>query len=148
MKRMYVGGVVAALVGMSIVGCGGSAATLTQEKAVGSWTLQSGKGPDGDIAIVSTNPITLDIDADGTITGSSGCNNLMSSMEVSENGAVTLPEAGGALTLMACEEPVMKAESAFMQTLDGVTKGSIKGSLMTLEGDNGTLVFEKIEPQS
>jgi heat shock protein HslJ len=59
--------------------------------------------------------ITAEFSEDGKVSGSSGCNNYNTTYEVSGN-KITFGEQG-ALTMMACPDPVMEQEKAYLDTL-------------------------------
>ena len=101
-----------------------------------SWTLVeiAGSAPAGD-----ARP-TLVFAADGTtVSGNAGCNRF--------NGAVAID--GGSIdfgplasTRMACPEPAMSVESAYLGALDGAATWRMEGSQLVLEGAT-TLTFDE-----
>lgn len=62
-------------------------------------------------------------------TGSSGCNNLTGSFQLSGNSLQLL---GGAMTMMACPDPIMKQEQEFNQALTATGSYKIEGNTLEL----------------
>jgi heat shock protein HslJ len=113
----------------ALVACegGGSPSASAMSLPGTSWMLAElgGSAPAGGATA------TLAFGADGTATGNSGCNTF--------NGSVTLDGSSidfGALatTRMACPEPGMSLETAFLGGLDGATSWRIDGGQLVLEG--------------
>lgn len=100
-----------------------------------SWILSSLNGnlPATEI------PITLQFGADGTASGSDGCNRYMTQFAESENTLTFSPIAG---TMMACEEPAGSQAAAYTQALASVTNFA-KGSrdLVLFAGNEIVLTF-------
>ena len=99
-----------------------------------SWTLVEigGSAPAGD-----AKP-TLVFGTDGTVTGNSGCNTF--------NGTVTIDGSTigfgpMATTRMACPEPAMSVESAYLAGLDAAATWRMDGGQLVLEGAT-TLTFD------
>lgn len=136
----------AGIVALAIAGCGGGGgdaapAAGTAESIVGTWTLESGDGPNGEVKPVASSPITLEIAADGTASGTGGCNNVNTQITVGAEGALTVGPV--ASTLMACEEDVMAAEFAFTTALEGATKATVSEGKLELIGEGIDLKFAK-----
>lgn len=137
---MATGALVLALAGCSSGGSVDAQEPLTAESAVGVWQLVDGDGPGGEVKPMEDSPITLTIESDGAFSGTSGCNNIMGTMTITD-GAVDMGAIGQ--TLMACEDDAMKIESAYSQALDSVTAGSRTADAMTLRGDKTELHYKK-----
>lgn len=106
---------------------------------VGTWVLASGTTADGDLALDEAFPVTLEAMDDGSVAGQSACNRYMGSAEV--NGqAIQFSQM--ASTMMACEEPVMALEQAYLAALAVVESGTSDGETLTLTGPDVELVFE------
>lgn len=74
------------------------------------------------------------------VSGSSGCNRLMGSYKLDGDSLHFEPAA---LTRMACPEPVMKLEHAFLEALRATTRYRIEGrNLHLLEGNRTLATFE------
>ncbi len=55
---------------------------------------------------------------DGTVSGSAGCNSFGGSYAVADDGGLSIEP--GAMTEMACDEPLMQLETAYVATLGEV----------------------------
>jgi heat shock protein HslJ len=82
--------------------------------------------------------ITLAFDANDAVSGSSGCNNYAGQPTIDGSKISFGPLAG---TRMACPEPAMSAEAAYLAALDGVTSWRMQGSRLVLEGAT-TLTYD------
>ncbi len=86
--------------------------------------------------------ITAGFGGDGSVSGSGGCNNYNGPYTV-EGGSITF----GALasTMMACPEPQMGAETAYLGALKEVNAWTVEGTTLTLAGPGGQpgLVFTR-----
>ena len=73
------------------------------------------------------------------VNGNSGCNQFFGTYTYAE-GSIDIKTGG--MTMMACEEPVMGLESAFIAALDGAETASIDdaGQLL-LSGTAGDILF-------
>ncbi len=146
MKRVLSIVAAAGLVMAGAAGCSGSGGSgsgggaATQESVAGSWTLVDGKGPEGEVKPLADHPIELVVQEDGTFSGTSGCNNIMGTMTVTD-GAVDMGAVGQ--TMMACEEDAMKIEYAYTQALNDVTAGSATEDTLTLRGADSELNYKK-----
>ncbi len=83
--------------------------------------------------------------ADGMISGSAGCNNYNAA--VSSDGGQTLTVGPAASTMMACPDPAMAQETAYLTALQGATQwsyliGQLVISTMGEDGSYGTLYYE------
>ncbi len=130
----------AAIGAFALSGCGGSSSTseLTIEEMTGSWVLESGSGPAGEIEAVDGVPVELEVDADGTFSGNAGCNNLFGKVTL-EDGRLSIGPV--ASTMMACDEALMDRDQVYAVALEAVTHGSVDGDKLTLEGNDTKLVF-------
>lgn len=143
-----VGALVAAagLIMGAIAGCssgGGSSAdegaAITLESAAGTWLLESGTGPEGEVAPEDGNPIELLIEEDGTFSGSSGCNSIMGGMTITD-GKVTMGPV--AQTQMFCEGPAMDIEAAYTAALNVIDGGFVADGKLTLTGPDASLLYK------
>lgn len=116
-------------------GSGGAAATVD---LVGTWSLTAGTAPDGALALIETAPITLGVSAEGAASGNAACNRYTGAVEA-DGATVTFGEL--ATTRMACEEPVMALETAYLAALAAVDTGVREGDELTLTGPDVELVY-------
>lgn len=114
-------------------------APITLESAAGTWLLESGTGPAGQIAPEAGVPIELLIEEDGTFSGGSGCNTIMGQMAITD-GKVTMGPI--AQTLMFCEGPAMDIEAAYTAALDAVDGGSVSDGKLSLTGPDVILQYK------
>jgi uncharacterized lipoprotein YbaY/heat shock protein HslJ len=87
-------------------------ATPADPLAGTTWTLTELIGE----SLLPTTEITAQFNEDGTVSGSSGCNNYNATYEVEGNN-ITINSSPAAMTLMACPEPIMEQESAYLEAL-------------------------------
>lgn len=98
-----------------------------------SWRLSSLGGEDADAGITST----LTFDDDGNVSGNGGCNRF--------GGPATFDGAKlkfGDLfsSMMACEEPKMKQEAAFLAALEKTASYTVEDGTLTLLDQAGAAV--------
>jgi heat shock protein HslJ len=88
--------------------------------------------------------ISASFAGDGSIGGSSGCNSYSAQYEVDDDKITIGP---GATTLMACPEPVMEQEMAYLQALGSAASYKLDGENLVLLDEKGeaALVFEPQE---
>lgn len=108
----------------------------------GNWTLTSGSGPNGAVEPVEGSPITLEVDGQGTVHGSSGCNTYNSTATVEGNSVTFGPLMQ---TMMACEDAIMTAEYAYSTALEGVSEGSVEDGGLVLTGEGVELRYSPTE---
>ena len=79
--------------------------------------------------------ITAEFNDDGRVSGSGGCNSYNTTYELSRDNI----EFGEQIvtTLMACPDPVMEQESAYLEALLNATKFEITGDEMVLYNGDG-----------
>ena len=80
-----------------------------------NWTLSS---LDGALPLADVS-VTLDFAADGTVSGSDGCNRFSTSF--TQDGASLTIDQPMASTMMACEEPVANQAAAYTAALAATT---------------------------
>lgn len=78
---------------------------------------------------------------DGSIKGQGGCNNFFGSLEKTDSGLAVGPLGG---TRMACPEPIMERESAFLDALQRATLFEVTGDRLTCLNDDRKLLLELI----
>lgn len=104
----------------------------------GSWTLTSGSNADGDIALVADAPVTMDVTEDGTVSGTSACNQYNGDVTIEGTEVSFGPIAS---TMMACPDDVMAVETAYQAALGEVNSGALDGDTLTLSGNDVELVY-------
>jgi putative lipoprotein len=98
-----------------------------------SWHLSSLGGEDADAGVTST----LTFNDDGNVSGNGGCNSFGG--EATFDGA-KLKFGDLFSTMMACEEPKMKQEAAFLAALGEAASYTIEGGTLTLLDDSSVTV--------
>jgi len=109
---------------------GGTQADLTGKV----WVLTDlgGKPPIQDTAI------TIEFTAAGQLGGSAGCNNYNGSYTTSGSSITIKPNI--ATTMMACEQPVMDQEAAYLKALPTAKSFSVKADQLTLSDAAGKAI--------
>lgn len=116
-----------------------STTSVSTRTLTGSWTLKSytdSKG--GSIPVLSGTPVTAKFLADGSLSGSAGCNQYTTTYSVS---GTSITISGAATTRMACEPVVMGQETAYLALLPKAGKYVILGDSMTLYDSQGTALL-------
>lgn len=91
---------------------------------------------------VAVNPILnsdIELGENFTINGQAGCNRYFGEADLTD-GVLKAEQLG--TTMMACTEKVQTVETAVIKTLIQGAKVINKGKIMTLIGDEHTLVYE------
>jgi heat shock protein HslJ len=123
-------------VGLLAAGCTGG--TGEELDLTGAWELTAGSTAEGDIEIIPTAAVTMDVSDDGTVTGSSACNRYSGTVVV-DGGSVTFGPI--ATTRMACAPRPNAVEQAYLGALDVVDAGSRDDDELTLTGPDVELVY-------
>jgi heat shock protein HslJ len=138
--------VIAALAALLLVGACGSASVTTTpfEPAApvdpaGQWQLVAATVDGQPLALDPDAPITLIVEGSG-VSGSSACNQYFGEFTVAD-GSVTLGPLGG--TEMACVDPVMALEAAYLVALAKVDSAAMDGAALVLTGPGVELRFER-----
>lgn len=98
-------------------------------------------GREWQVTRIGADPVPADVEvtmlfeAEGFVSGSSGCNRFFGGFELSGEGLVFAPSMAG--TMMACDEARMEVERAFLDSLPAITGFDIGagGELILLAGD-------------
>lgn len=106
---------------------------------VGAWVLASATTADGALGLIPESPVSLDVTEDLQVSGQSACNRYAGAVEVAGPAVTFGPLAS---TLMACEEPVMAVEAAYLAALGAVEEGVRSADTLTLTGPDTELTFE------
>lgn len=119
-RNIVLAGVSIAGLALALSGCaGGSNAAVTQEGLKGQWTDQGNE------------KAYLDFDGKGGVSGSDGCNRIISSYTI-DGDNVTFSK--GLSTLMACE--------GVDAWLGGLNKASVDGNTMVVKDASGSKIGE------
>ena len=108
----------------------------------GPWQLTAGTVNGAPLVLVDGQPVTFIVEGK-TVGGQSACNQYFGEFGL-DGGQVRLTGLGG--TEMACDEPTMTLEAAYMAGLALVRAATIDGDSLTLEGPNVELQFERLQP--
>lgn len=114
-------------------------ASLYPRTLAGTWALKSytdGKG--GSIPVIATAPVSAKFLQDGSLSGSSGCNQYSTTYSTSGESISISPAA---TTKMACEPDVMAQETAYLTLLQKAGKFVISGDSMTLYDSTGVVLL-------
>jgi heat shock protein HslJ len=111
----------------SMLGGGASITGMTwRPKVVGAESIPADSG------------MYVQFEVDGSIKGHGGCNSFFGSLEKTESGIVIGPLGA---TRMACPDPVMRRETAFMNALQKTERFEAgQNTLQLLDGSNTLLV--------
>jgi heat shock protein HslJ len=139
MHRWIVATMVAALL---VIGCrstsvdsgGGPVA------ADGDWQLASGAVDGAEFPVVADAPITMTVTGT-TIGGRAACNQYGGAMSADSREPVFQITS---MTAMACAEPVMAAEAAFLGAIARVQGATRDGDRLTLSGPGVELAFDRL----
>ncbi len=107
--------------------------------ASGDWRLVEGSSGGVAIPIVPDADITLTVEG-SRVSGRAACNQYGGEVVVADGQVRFGPLA---MTEMACDEPLMTAEAAFLGAMGDVRAASLDDDRLTLTGDGVQLVFER-----
>jgi heat shock protein HslJ len=100
----------------------------------------------GRAAVITTLPethLTTTFAADGRIGGDAGCNTFEGAYTVAGNSLSIGPLA---TTRMACAQPIMQQEQAFLTALQAASKYMLTSDRLTLRDPNGAIQVALIPP--
>jgi heat shock protein HslJ len=111
------------------------------------WGLVSYAGADGKTVDVLPDTAVTAQFADGSVSGSGGCNNYFAKYQVDGN---QLTVGVGGATMMACPEPIMAQESAYMANLAASASYVVQEGQLEIAGADGKtlLTYQAIQPTS
>ncbi len=101
-----------------------------------AWTLRTMVGADGETQPEGT--VTASFQAE-KISGGAACNRYFGGVEDQGRGAIAIGEIS--VTQMACPEPLMELEQAFLEHLAAVEQLGFRFGDLVLSGAGGILVF-------
>jgi heat shock protein HslJ len=95
--------------------------------------------------VQSGTAMTVDFGADGIVSGNAGCNTYSGSYSYSDDEkSVSIGPL--ATTRMACPEPVMAEEQAFLTALQASTQYEITSERLTLRNADGAIQVDLLPP--
>lgn len=115
-----------------------SASLGGSEALAGEWTVTGyNNGRGGVTTLVASTEINVLFGADGTASGSAGCNNFTGPF--SADGAVVSIGPLAATMKMCAADGVMEQESQFLAAMQNSTRWEIRGDRLELRNDDGAL---------
>ena len=107
-----------------------------------TWVLDSYGSQDQPQSVREDVVISLEYDPEpGRLSGSAGCNRYFGKVEV-DSGEMIFSTSQMGMTRMACSQPIMDQETAFMDLLSQVTRFEVRdGKLFLLTDDGRVLSF-------
>ena len=127
-----------ACLAVTATSCGGGG---TVEGA--KWMLQS-YAVDGELqSMIPASEVDATF-ADGTVSGTGGCNQYSGSYELDGEALSIGPLVS---TMMACDQAIMDQEVAFMSALGAAASYEVSGDTLTVKDEAGTIsvVFDRVE---
>ncbi|PID87281.1 MAG: hypothetical protein CSB13_00225 [Chloroflexi bacterium] len=101
-----------------------------------AWVLEAYADADGNMVdVLPETDVTAVFGEDGSLSGSSDCNQYKTSYEV-DGESINVNETI-ATTMMMCSEPAMQQEAAYLANLVPVATFAISGDKLTLHDANG-----------
>lgn len=107
------------------------------EIPLGTWALVSYGSPDNPQPALADVPANLTFTAEG-INGQGSCNQYSGAYQY-DNGTLTISNVIS--TLMACEQPIMEQESAFLGALQTATTFQVNNGQLQISYSGGVLTF-------
>lgn len=108
----------------------------------GPWQLIAGTVDGAPLVIGADKRVTFIVEG-SSVGGQSACNQYFGEFGLVD-GRVSLTGLGG--TEMACDEPTMTLESAYLKGLAAVQAATVDGNALVLEGPGVELRFERLQP--
>jgi heat shock protein HslJ len=136
MKRLVLGLMLAmALVGLGSVRNVAAQDALPADLLGKEWPLASLQRAPGDVVDTTGKGITLQFSADGSVSGSDGCNRFGGAYTVGSGGQLTITL--GPSTLIACEQAISDLAFEYTQALGKVASFSTGASGLQLSDSGG-----------
>lgn len=116
-------------------------AAQSGDAIVGDWNARAILVGTGFSSVVLDTEVTATFGHDGSLAGSSGCNNYTGGYTI-DGDTIDIPPVGG--TRMMCAEPegVMEQEAAYLAALDAATTFAVSGDTLDLFDAKGRRVVE------
>jgi heat shock protein HslJ len=108
----------------------------------GGWVLVEGTADGQPLVLRDAAPVTFNVEG-SQVSGRSGCNQYFGEFGLA-GGRVTLGQLGG--TEMACEEPLMALEAAYLAGLATVDSARMDAGQLVLTGPGTELHFQRVDP--
>lgn len=105
----------------------------------GTWLLSEAQSAQGGIELPEPARVTLEFQ-DGQVGGTAACNHYFAEVSIADDH-ITVEGIGQ--TEMACEEPLMSVESAYLSALGDVTSLDQHGDTLVLSGEGVELTFDR-----
>ncbi|WP_409328786.1 META domain-containing protein [Trujillonella humicola] len=122
--------------------CADPAEQPRRPDVLGSWRLVSGDVAGAALPLPRGSAATL-VAEPGRLSGTAFCNHYFAGYRL-DGDALVLDPIGQ--TEMACDPPVMAAESAFLSALAAVDRAARDGEALVLTGEGATLHFTREVP--
>lgn len=103
-----------------------------------TWTLTTIASGDAVSSVLNGTEVTAEFTADGTVSGSAGCNRYSGSYTWTSD---QLSFSALASTKMACADDVMAQESAFLTSMGEVASFAIEGAQLTVSDASGAMLL-------
>jgi len=124
------------IIGLTVSAC---APKEDSKTLVGSWRLTAYGPVDSPTPAVPDAEAFLSFGADGTLTGSTGCNQIGGDYQI-EGDQIIFGQI--ASTLIACPDLQMAQEETMLQVLTDTGSFKIEGNILTITNNDKVLVFE------
>ncbi len=131
--------------GLTLAACGSEPPAGSGQPGgslTGEWTMAEATVDGEPFELSADRAVTLTVDG-SDVSGSSACNTYLSTVAV-DGSAVQFTGLGG--TEMACEEPLMALEGAYLAALDRVREAANDGAQLVLTGAGVELRFDPVQP--
>jgi heat shock protein HslJ len=112
---------------------------------VGEWEVTAFLNGDAVSSPLPGTTLTATFGDDGSLSGSSGCNNYMSTYTTNQ-GAIEIEPPGGTKKFCAEPEGVMEQEAAYLAALPTAVQYRIDGGSLSLLSADGTTVVTFVRP--
>lgn len=126
------------LLSLAVSACSAPATQEPSDALIASWKLTAYGPVDAPVPAVEGVKAGLTFNADGKLTGNSGCNGLSGSYTVEGDQITFSPIAS---TRMACDQSIMEQETAIHQVLTGTASFQIENNQLTLTNSDRMLVL-------
>jgi heat shock protein HslJ len=138
-KRIRLALIVAVAVGL--LACVPPEGGLTEDDVAGFWVLVDGNLRGEEFPLAPGRDVTLRLDADGELGGTSACNSYFGTYDLVASIFDLGAEVG--MTTMECNAEATLAESSFHEALRLVDSAALTGSgNLHLVGEQADLLFE------